>query len=195
MITGYVTYEHDPDAPDFVNDFNRAGLDMIESAAAAYPFIVAHRMKDANDAITLNLHAPTDDEDDEDALVDFLRELEDTNLGYLLWETDTEKEHELLRSANTAVLSVEVRGEGFASTEGPILWRVRVRRPKDGSIVLDEPTAHRAMRAAGVPIEAPGRTSKDPGLFYVVLARDEVEAATKGEVTVDGEAYLLEISP
>ena len=196
MITGYVTYEHDPDAPDFVNEFNRARLDMIESAAAPYPAIVPHRVAEGSGTTTtLNLHAPVDNGDDEEDLVEFVRELEDSNLGYLSWETCTQKERALLESANVAILSVEVRGQGYASSEGPMLRRAKIRRTADGAPVLDEPTAFSVMSAAGIPYESLGLIPKEPGLFYMVLTRDEAEAATEGETRVDGETYLLEISP
>lgn len=195
MITGYATFEHDPDAPDFVNDFNRVRLDMIESTAASYAPIVPHRVDEGDGTTTLNLHAPVEDEDDGEDLVEFVRELEDTNLGYLIWETCTYREAALLESARVAVLSVEVRGIGLASHEGPLLRSMRVRRASDGELVHDEPTAFGVMRAAGIPEEAPGLIPKEPGLFYRVLTRDEAAAATEGETRVDGEAYLLEISP
>lgn len=195
MITGYATYEHDPDAPGFVNDFSRARLDMIESAAASYPSIVPHRINEGDGTTTLNLHAPVENEDDEKDLVEFVRELEDTNLGYLFWETCTYREAALLESAHNAILSVEVRAEGYASSERPTLRRVSVRRAADGALVLDEPTALSVMSAAGIPDEAPGLIPKEPGLFYKVLTRDEAETATDGKTQADGEAYLLEISP
>ena len=104
MITGYAT--HLPaDPPDPVEDrYYAARLDMIERKARRYTALVARRTTDDFGAVRLEVSLDHATED----LAAFVRELEDSDLGYLYWETTTEEGREFLMGIEVAVMTADV---------------------------------------------------------------------------------------
>lgn len=104
VITGYATYLP-AEPPDPVEDrYYAARLDMIERKAAKYPALLARRATDEAGAIRLEITLSQATQD----LASFVRELEDSDLGYLYWETTTEKERDSLMGIEVAVTTVDV---------------------------------------------------------------------------------------
>lgn len=127
MITGYVSYEENGN-DDVADGYYYGRLAMIERKASEHG-LKSERKRDGADDEVLELEVNLSLRFDESGMVEeeaeggwnayeaFLMDLEDSSLGYLLYEVDTEDERRLLESVNVANMSVEKRGEGFAGAE------------------------------------------------------------------------------